>query len=209
MSFSLFPRSVKFYDLFLDQNRKLVKAATILNTLAQDFTDIEEKVKQINIIESDGNKISRNIAKQLSLTFITPIDREDIHALNLAQEDILNFIKAIATRVGLYDFAAVRYPAKRLVNNLRLMVEEAGVMIRRLSERKDFTEQIERVKALKYECEMLLLVAVGENFDCTECTYGAILGVVKWSHVYDRIEQAVNRAESLTDVLEGILLKHA
>ena len=85
MSFSLFPKSVKFFDLFLEQNRKTFKAATILNEIVQDFTDVEEKCKQINIIEAEGNGICRNIPT-LSITFITPIDREDIHEINIAQE---------------------------------------------------------------------------------------------------------------------------
>jgi len=72
MGFSLFPRSVKFYDLFKEQHRKLAKAAGILDDLFTSFEEVEEHCKRINILESEGNTISRRIAKELSLTFITP-----------------------------------------------------------------------------------------------------------------------------------------
>ena len=85
MGFSLFPRSAKFYDLFKEQHRKVAKAAGVLDDLFTSFEDVEERCKRITIIESEGNAISRRIAKELSLTFITPIDREDIHEINLTR----------------------------------------------------------------------------------------------------------------------------
>lgn len=209
MAFSLFPKSPKFFDLFMEQHRQLKKAASILNDLFQNFTELEDRCQRINILESDGNKISRDIAKQLSLTFITPIDREDIHDINLAQEDLLNLIKAISTRACLYDFTRVRYPAQLLSANLKTLVDETGSMLAKLAAKKEPKGEMERVKALKSECETILLVALGELYDSVKHESGAILDIVKWSHVYDRIEQAVEQAERLADALEGIMLKNA
>lgn len=209
MGFSFFPKSAKFYDLFQAQNRKLVKAAGILNEIVQDFADVEEKCKQINIVESEGNAICRDIASQLSLTFITPLDREDIHAINLAQEDSLNLLKAIATRIGLYDLSRMKYPARKLANNLSLMIDETTGMICCLKPKNGFEKHLERLKALKYECETVLLVALGETYDTEEKTFETILDIVKWTHVYDRFEQAIVRVESLADILEGVMLKNA
>lgn len=211
MGFSLFPRSVKFYDLFKEQHRKLIKAAVILDELFTDFTDVEERCKRINIIESEGNAISRRIAKELSMTFITPIDREDIHEINLTQEDILNLIKAIASRIGLFGFDRIRYPARRIVNNLRAMIEELGSVLTKMSENKRSEESFHKIENLKHECETLLMVGIGELYDGGDETsdYAAILDIVKWKHIFDRIEAAVDRAESLSDVLEGVVLKNA
>jgi uncharacterized protein len=208
MGFSLFPRTVKFFDLFMEQNRKLRKAATVLHELFDDFVDVEEKCAQINIIEADGNFITRMIAKELSSTFITPIDREDIHQINVTQESILNLIKAVSTRMWVYDMAEVRYPSKRLTGILRDMVEEAGEVLDRLSRNKQAEKSIEKIKSLRYESEMLLTVGLGEIYD-TASSGADILDVVKWDHLYDRIEHAVARAEALADILEGIMLKNA
>jgi uncharacterized protein Yka (UPF0111/DUF47 family) len=211
MGFSLFPRSAKFYDLFKEQHRKLVKAAGILDELFTTFDDVEERCKRINIIESEGNAISRRIAKELSLTFITPIDREDIHQINLTQEDILNLIKAIASRIGLFGFDRIRYPARRIIANMRVMIEELGVVLGRMSQNKQAEESFHKIENLKHECETLLMVGIGELYDGGEvgADYGVILDIVKWKHIFDRIEAAVDRTESLADVLEGVVLKNA
>jgi uncharacterized protein Yka (UPF0111/DUF47 family) len=211
MGFSLFPRSAKFYDLFKEQHRKLAKAAGVLDDLFTSFTEVEEHCKRITIIESEGNSISRRIAKELSLTFITPIDREDIHQINLTQEDILNLIKAIASRIGLFGFDRIRYPAKRIVSNLRVMIDDLGVVLQLMSRNKKAEEELHKVASLKYECETLLMVGIGELYDGGEETadYAAILDIVKWKHIFDRIEDTLNRTESLADILEGVLLKNA
>ena len=211
MGFSLFPRSVKFYDLFKEQHRKLVKAVVLLDELFTTFDDVEERCKRINIIESEGNAISRRIAKELSLTFITPIDREDIHQINLTQEDLLNLIKAIASRIGLFGFDRIRYPARRIVANLRGMVEEVGVVLGQMSANKKCEECFHKIENLKHESETLVMVGIGELYDGGDETkdYAAILNIVKWKHIFDRIEAAVERAEALSDILEGVVLKNA
>ncbi|MHC1791963.1 DUF47 domain-containing protein [Solidesulfovibrio sp.] len=211
MGFSLFPRSVKFYDLFKEQHRKLIKAVCILDELFTTFDDVEERCKRINIIESEGNAISRRIAKELSLTFITPIDREDIHQINLTQEDLLNLIKAIASRIGLFGFDRIRYPARRIVANLRSMIEELGVVLGQMSANKHAEESFHKLENLKHECETLVMVGIGELYDGGDETtdYATILNIVKWKHIFDRIEAAVERTEALADVLEGVVLKNA
>ncbi len=211
MGFSLFPRSVKFYDLFREQHRKLAKAAGILDELFTDFTDVEERCRRINIIESEGNAIARRIAKELSLTFITPIDREDIHEINVIQEDILNCLKSISSRIGLFGFERIRYPGRRVVSNLRLMIDELGTVLADMSRNRKVEESFHRIEALKHECETLLMVGIGEMYDCGDekCDFATILDIIKWKHIYDRLEDAVNRTEALADVLEGVTLKNA
>lgn len=209
MGFSFFPKEVQFFELFAEQYGKLTEAVNSLNSIFQEFVDVENKCKSINLIEETGNALSRSISKHLSTTFITPIDREDIHDINIAQEDLLNLIKAISTRIGLYDFTFIKFPAKKLVMNLSLMTEEVGRMLERLRERKNVEENSRKVKSLKYECEMLLLVALGEVYDIKLTGFDSVMEIVKWTHIYDRIEQAVIQAERLADIIEGVVLKNA
>ncbi len=82
-------------------------------------------------------------------------------------------------------------------------------MLDRLSHRKTVEDGVKTVKALKYECEMLLLVALGEVYDIKLTGFDSVMEIVKWTHIYDRIEQAVNRAEGLADIIEGVVLKNA
>ena len=209
MGFSFFPKEVQFFELFEEQFEKLNEAVLALSSIFQEFEDVENKCKSINLIEETGNEVARRISQHLSTTFITPIDREDIHSLNVAQEDLLNLIKAISTRIGLYDFHVIKFPAKKLVKNLAIMVAEVGRMLDRLRQHKGVEENAKKVKSLKYECEMLLLVALGEVYDTKLTSFEAVLDIVKWTHIYDRIEQAVNQADRLADIIEGVVLKNA
>lgn len=210
MSFSLFPKSPKFFDLFREQNRTIVQAATVLEKIVQEAGDCEERCQTVNMIEAEGDIINRNIAYQLSTTFITPIDREDIHEINVSQEAILNHIQAVSSRIGVYGFTRVRFPARRMVANLRAMVTEVGVMLGKLGGKEGIEQHVRRVKDFKNECEMLLLSGLAELYDTGSDTACAnILDIMKWNHVYDRIDKAVGRTWGLAKTIEGIVLKNA
>jgi uncharacterized protein Yka (UPF0111/DUF47 family) len=210
MSFSLFPKSPKFFDLFREQNRIIVQAATVLEKIVLEAGDCEERCQTVNMIEAEGDIITRNITHQLASTFITPIDREDIHEINFSQEAILNYIQAVASRIGVYGFSRVRFPARRMVANLRAMVTEVGVMLGKLGGKDGVEENVRRVKDLKSECEMLLLSGLAELYDTGSDTACAnILDIMKWNQVYDRIDKAVGRSWGLAKAIEGIVLKNA
>jgi len=215
MAFSLFPKEVRFYDLFKEQNRLLLKAVSILDEIFYsqlDRSDRETYCSRINIIETQANAVSRRITTELASTFITPLDREDIHQINITQEALINIIKATATRISILECDEVLYPSRRLVSSLKVMIEQAGKVLDKLSQDKKVEKYIKAIKAHRYECEMLLMVGLGELFDTKELKKddpAAMLHLIKWNHIYGRIEQAVERAERLSDVLEGILLKHA
>lgn len=212
MAFTLFPKSVKFFELFIRQSQKLVESSTILSDIFEYYTDVEEKCVQIHIIEEEADTISREIARQLSLTFITPIDREDIHGINIAQEEIQNLIDAISTRIGLYGFSSIRKTAKSLMSNIKAMIEETSKMVVYLRDRKDVTESYSVVKLLKDDCETLLSMALAEIYDSRlsspeECI--DIIDMIKWTQIYDRIEECVYRVGRLANIIEGITLKNA
>jgi uncharacterized protein len=209
MSFSLFPKSPKFFKLFREQNRIIVEAVTVLNTLVNDFKELDTCCQRVNRLESEGDVINRTIADSLATTFITPIDREDIHDLNVSQEAILNLIQAVSARIAVSGFERIRFPAKRKVSNLKAMVTEIGVMLVMLGRKEDISRNIKQVKQLKNECEMLLLTGLTELYDDSNPTPAAILDILKWTHVYDRIDKAILRTWGLAKIIQGIGLKNA
>jgi uncharacterized protein Yka (UPF0111/DUF47 family) len=209
MSFSLFPKAPKFFDYFREQNRIIVEAATLLNTIAQEFENADVRCQLINRLESEGDELNRSISQQLSTTFITPIDREDIHQINSSQETILNHIQAISNRIGVYGFTRMRFPAQRMVSNVKDMIVAIGVMLSMLGSKTDVTKTVKQVKFMKKECEMLLLSGLGELYDNPNPNSAEIMEIIKWTHVYDRIDKAFNRAWQLVKAIEGIMLKNA
>jgi len=149
MSFSLFPKSPKFFQLFLEQNRIIVDAATVLHQIAEEFSDCEDQCQVINRLEAEGDVLNRTIARELSTTFITPIDREDIHEINSSQETILNHIQAVSNRIGVYGLARMRFPAKKMISNIKEMVAGIGRMLTMLSHGQEVTPTVAQVKQLK------------------------------------------------------------
>jgi hypothetical protein len=209
MSFRLFPKAPKFFEFFREQNRIIVEAATVLNTIVLDYGDCDVRCQIINRLEADGDALNRTISQLLSTTFITPIDREDIHLINSSQETILNHIQAISNRIGVYEFTRMRFPAQRMVSNLKDMVTAIGVLLGMLENKGEVAEYVGQVKHQKKECEMLLLSGLGELYDSPNTSPAELMEIIKWTHVYDRIDKAFNRAWQLAKAIEGVVLKNA
>jgi uncharacterized protein Yka (UPF0111/DUF47 family) len=209
MSFSLFPKSPKFFDLFREQNRIIVDAATILDTMAQEFDNCENMCQVINKLEAEGDIITRTIRKELATTFITPIDREDIHEINSSQETVLNHIQAVSNRIGVYGLSHIRFPAKKMISDVKDMVTGIGVMLENLGRGKEVSDTVRQVKHLKKECEMLLLSGLGELYDNPSPAPADVVDVIKWTQVYDRIDKLFNKTWQLAKSIEGIVLKNA
>ena len=209
MSFRLFPKAPKFFGFFREKNRIIVEAATVLNTIVLDYGDCDVRCQMINRLEADGDALNRTISQLLSTTFITPIDREDIHLINSSQETILNHIQAISNRIGVYEFTRMRFPAQRMVSNLKDMVTAIGVLLGMLENKGEVAEYVGQVKHQKKECEMLLLSGLGELYDSPNTSPAELMEIIKWTHVYDRIDKAFNRAWQLAKAIEGVVLKNA
>jgi uncharacterized protein Yka (UPF0111/DUF47 family) len=209
MSFRLFPKAPKFFEFFREQNRIIVEAATVLNTIVLDYGDCDVRCQMINRLEADGDALNRTISQLLSTTFITPIDREDIHLINSSQETILNHIQAISNRIGVYEFTRMRFPAQKMVSNVKDMVTAIGVLLGMLENKGEVAECVGQVKHQKKECEMLLLSGLGELYDSPNTSPAELMEIIKWTHVYDRIDKAFNRAWQLAKAIEGVVLKNA
>ncbi|MCE5247567.1 MAG: DUF47 family protein [Candidatus Polarisedimenticolia bacterium] len=209
MAFSLFPRSVKFFDLFLDQHQNLQAAAS---RLAELFDDIENKTvicDDIAALEVKGNAMEREISKQLSATFLTPIDREDIFYINRYQESTLNLIKGVARRIGLYNFTEVRPAAKVLVHSLQTLIDLTGKMLERLRDAEDVAALADAAKQQVAQADLVLTIALGELYNVDPSHEGALLTVTMWAQVFDRLERAIEKAGHLVETIEGVALKNA
>jgi uncharacterized protein Yka (UPF0111/DUF47 family) len=205
---AFFPRTVKFFDLFDQQNQLLKEASLILESIFRDFTDVPAKCQSIHQLEARGDAISREISSQLSATFITPLDREDIHQINIAQEEVINMLKATASRVGMYRFKHIDRTAVELVENVRIIIEETEQMLRGLRNSCKVEQHAKTVIRIKNESELHLLVALGELYESAAGSREALLDVIKWTQIYDRIEQSLERSEVLAITIERVSIKN-
>jgi len=195
--------------LFLKQSDNLIEASELLKSMFFDRESIVETCKRIYAMEMDANALSRKIATELASTFITALDREDIHALNSTQEDVMNLIRSLTSRMGLYQLGEIRKAAKELMDDFCLMVRHSNEMLRLLHAKKSVETVSQDMRRLKAQADALLLVALGEIYEAEIEGVSGVIEMVKWTQIYDRIEEAIVRVEQLSVVIEGISLKNA
>lgn len=209
MAFSIFPRNIHFFELLNRQNRILNESAGQLARIVDDVNCVEAACKTVTIMEAEADTLCREIAKELSQTFITPIDREDIYRLNMTQEDSINRITAVASRMRLCAFDYIRFPARKMARNILDMTALTGDMICCLEGKRDVSDTMRKVKELKSECEMLFSTGLAELHDMDSAETKSVIDIMRWTQVYDRFEMAIERIDDLADAIEEVVLKNA
>lgn len=204
---SLFSAAFPFMELFLRQGGRFAESAAVLYSIFNDFKDVSGKCARVHGLASEADLDAREIARQLSLVRILQADRGDIHELNMAFEASFNSVKAAAARIGLYGFAEMRAAARELTKDLAGMSVEIQKMLQIVTRGAGAQEAARGAVKIRREAENFLLVGLGELYEQPDITAGMVLDVVKWSQIYDRLEEALNRAERVAQIIEGITLK--
>ena len=206
--FSLIPRQVKFFELFEESARNMVKAAQLLKELVYSWEHVEEKVGEITELEHEGDTITHQIFAQLNRTFVTPFDREDIALLAHSLDDVTDFIQAAADAMLLYKVDRPGQSARELSDAIVLSaseVEKAVPQLRHRGELKKILERCVEINRLENVADDVFRSALGELFDNPT----DITNVIKWREIYEHMESATDRCEDVANVLEGVALKHA
>jgi predicted phosphate transport protein (TIGR00153 family) len=204
--FQLIPREVKFFDLFDQQSQNIIKASQLLRELVNNFADARAKAHAIKEVEHQGDQITHEIVRKLNTTFITPIDREDIHDLATRLDDVLDFIEAVAERLVLYRIkettSACRAMADVIVQ-ISLAMDRAIKCLRTMD--PGFHEHAVEVNRLENSADNLLRDSLAALFE----ENGDPIEVIKWKEIYETMETVTDRCEDVANVIEGIILKMA
>jgi len=204
--FNLIPREVRFFDLFDQQSEHILKAAALLHELVHNFPDARAKAHLIKEVEHQGDQVTHEIVKRLNTTFITPIDREDIHALANRLDDVLDYIEASAERLVVYR---IKEPTSACRAMAEVIVRTAAAMDRAIKCLRTmdpgFHEHAVEVNRLENVADQLLRESLGELFD----QQSDPIEVIKWKEIYETMEIVTDRCEDVANVIEGIILKMA
>ena len=206
--FPFIPREEKFFDLFEQGTRNMVKAAQGLKELVDTWENVEEKVGEITELEHQGDTITHQIMAQLHRTFVTPFDREDIALLGHVLDDVTDFIQAAADAMLIYK---VDYPSQRakeladIIVQAVAEVERAVPQLRYQARLKQILPRCVEINRLENMADRVYRSAMAELFgDTTD-----LAQVIKWREIYEHMESATDRCEDVANVLEGVALKHA
>lgn len=202
------PKTVPFFELLQEQNSVLRTTAEHLVKVMDSSCEPEEHLKQINLLEERADNLSRDISWHLSQTFITPIDREDIYALNIAQERVENSLKTLAGRIFSCGFMYNRFPAFKMVRSLDSLLEETTNMLVCLTQKREVSTHFRNFKDKKTECEMLLAVGLAELQDVEIISFAMVRDILLWSQIYERLALTIEHLSELADTLEQVVLKY-
>ncbi len=208
MGFSLFPRNQKFFNLFQKQHGLLKDATEALNKAFTDFPDLAPPCRRIHELEQQGDEVFHEIIRELSRTFITPLDREDIHEINVTEEALMKEVSSVANRLGLYKPAEMRKSAIEVADNFDRIVRETAQMLVHMNENSAVDAEIRKIRELKQECDLFILVDLGEIYERADPDSAAAFETMKWDQIYTRMENGIEKAAYLAHVIEGVCIKN-
>ena len=200
----LLPVEVRFFDLFGTQAAKVHEAARALKELVHNYDHVEEKARLIKELESDGDRITHDIIDKLNRTFITPFDREDIHALASGLDDVLDQIEGVASRLALFHVQAVTPEAIELVSVVERSCQAIHEAVTHLRDPKKIHEYCVRINDLENEADFISRNTTARLFeDATD-----FRELIKWKELYGRLEATMDDCEDVANILEGIVVKN-
>jgi hypothetical protein len=204
MRFKLVPTDDKFFDLFSESAVNAAEAAKRLHTLISDFTDVKAKHDRVVECERRGDELTRVILRRLDSSFVTPFDREDIHALAEELDDVVDDMLAVSDLMQLVSVDTVLPEMVELADILVRMTEETVTLFGRLKYMKDMQPILDAIDKLESEGDSVYrrtLARLFAEFDA--------LTVLKWKDIVQAMEGALNTTEDVSNVVESIVLKFA
>jgi predicted phosphate transport protein (TIGR00153 family) len=204
LAFRLIPREEKFYNDFQALADELKRGARLLEEMVAPDRPIWDKAEEIKEVEHKCDFLTHEIIQRLNRTFVTPLDREDIHALARSLDDVMDAIDASATLVRLYRLDRVRYGARELAQVISASTHQVRLALDALEQHKGLITHAVEINRLENEADRIHQQAVMQLFDDER---DPIL-VMKWKEALDFLEDATDRCEDVANVLEGVMVKH-
>jgi uncharacterized protein len=205
MGFSLLPREDAYFTLFSQMTAKMQEASNSLVELTQaDSTIFEAVAKRIKDSEHACDSITHEITTKLNKSFITPFDREDIFMLSVALDDVVDYIDAAARAILMYNIREITDHAKHLAKVIQGLTIEINSAVSMLSKPINLNQHIVEIHRLENEADDVYFRAIGELFhNSTDA-----IALIKWKELYEIMENATDRCESVANIIESIMLKH-
>lgn len=204
----LLPRQNNFFDFFERHVALSVESARELGKLTHDGASVEEVAKRIKDLEHDADEITHTCMETLHKTFITPIDRNDIHRIASKLDDIIDLIDGAARQMSLFEITALPERAREATVVLVLGVEAVERAVKGLRNMKNATTilgECVRINELENQADRIKAASVASLFREERDP----IAVIKWNELYQALENVTDACEDVANVIEGIVLEHA
>lgn len=204
-SFRLFPREERFFQMFEEDADNVLAGARVLDAMLRDYRDHEQRAKELFAIEHHGDELSHAIGRKLNTSFVTPFDREEIHALIGKLDDVLDLVEEAADTLVLYR---IETPTEAAITQAGIIVRQCEVLLEAFRNLHDFTGLepywIE-VHRLENEGDRVVRAAVAGLF----ANGTSSVDMIRWKDIYGLLEDCIDTCQDVADIIERIVVKHA
>ncbi len=199
------PRDRQFFDLFEEAGGNIVRAASLLEEMLNEYPERNELAREILIAEQEGDRITHDIIQRLNQTFVTPIDREDIYELASALDDVVDYTEEVADYLGLYKIEAPMEQAQDLARVLHSAARQIAGAMPRLRGFRDITHYTVELNRLENDGDRIVREAIASLFD----TGIDPMVVIRWKDIFERLEDAIDATEHVANILQGVVIKNS
>ncbi len=201
--FSLFPREEDFFKLFRRQSAFAKQAANLLHEMAERFDNLEERARALKAVEHEADQVTHELMARLNKTFITPLEREDIHDLASNLDDVVDAVEALASRLVLFRVPKVTPEAIQLTGIIVASTEQIDQAVTHLKNSTELMPYLVEVNRLENEADGISRQVMADLFSGRH----DVLDVLRWREIYGRLENAADKCEDVADTIEAIVLK--
>ena len=202
------PTEGKFFEIFNAHARHMVSASHELELLIDNLADAEIHKQNVQIAEKAADKLTHETIDLLHKTFITPLDRDEIHKLISTMDDILDLMEDVATAISLYDVRAVTSEARQLAHICTSTCERVQSAVGMLSDMKQarvILKACEDIDRLESEADRVLRSAMSKLFREED----DVKTLIKLKAIYELLEAVTDKCEDVANIIEGIVLENA
>ena len=202
--FSFFPREQDFFRLFKQQGGLVRQGAEQLHEMLERWDDLPGRAARLKDVEHQGDLVTHEIFERLNRTFITPLEREDIHDLGSGLDDVLDSVEAIGSRLVLFKIERSTPEAIKLAKILVQCGHQIEQAVNHLEDFKNVMSFAIELNRLENEADAISRDVVADLFSGRYET----LDVLRWKEIYGRLEAAADQCEDVANTIETIVVKN-
>jgi len=203
--FRLIPREERFFTDLSAMADAIAEGAAVFEAILASDPPALARAGEVQAIEHRCDDFTHAIVERLNRTFVTPIDREDIHALADSLDDVMDAIDSAADSLSLFKIDRVRPEARQQAVLIRRSVEQLRLALTSLERQEGAREAVHEAKRLEHEADAVHRSAIsrlfGEETDA--------ITIIKWKEIFDFLEHAVDCCDKVAVVIEGVVVKHS
>ncbi len=205
MAFRLIPKEEKFFEDFVAMAEQIHKGSILLEQMLAPEQPLWDKADEIKEVEHKCDFLTHEVIQRLHKTFVTPLDREDIHTLARSLDDVIDAIDDSAGVIRLYQISKVRTDARDLGRIIKASTEQVVVAMKALGTKQGISTAAVEINRLENEADRAHAIALRRLFEEEKDA----IQIIKWKEILDFLEAATDRCEDVANVLEGVVVKHA